>query len=519
MRKPLAILTISGVILSVSLVANVSSVRAQGLLRRLQDRVQGLEQQREGGQRPAGIAPSETDPRPGSERTNQRRPLVDALLQYGPEIFGGLENGGPVAGGAGLGRPVPVDGGASVANYEKASLGIDVLDSPPGVPGVLVAGFRKDSKADDAGLQKNDVIVSLDQTLTPKIADIASFLSQRRAGQTVTARVLRGDQMKTIRIPLLGPELPSPAVTPSDGNTVGGASTLSPQVPVPPAPMLPERDRSVQEVSSVEGQVELLPTPMNQAPVELAQNPGLERFGIFLGTGSRLRGALVEGVITGSAADLAGLKPADRVVSVNRLLTNDGAALIRQLESLPEGTRASLGVVRGDSYLIKVMTLTTEMKAVDPATGNQFGAASTQKVSGGNSPDAETGVLEGIGSMLGGLLGGAEKNNSQRPAESTPSARQKNLKTTEPVQQTAFEQKVSGQLKKILGDPPSLNDLKVRPKSDTTPKAAELGEQEQTAEQMREQIRQLQEKLRQIEQRSRTDSDSASQDAPVAKPE
>ena len=41
-----------------------------------------------------------------------------------------------------------------------ASLGIEVVESARGVPGVLVAGFSPDSRADDAGLRKNDVIVS-----------------------------------------------------------------------------------------------------------------------------------------------------------------------------------------------------------------------------------------------------------------------------------------------------------------------------------------------------------------------
>lgn len=524
MRKPLATVMISGLIFAISATSNAPSVLGQGFLKRLQDRVQSLDQQNAGAQDPPATEPADSGPRAGGQRTNQRRPLVDALLQYAPEVFGAQGNSNP----ASIGSDAERGRAAGVATQtrpngqyqnQKASLGIDVLDSAPGVPGVLVAGFRSDSKADDAGLQKNDVIVSLDQTLTPKIADMARFLSVRRAGESVTARVLRGDQMKTIRIPLLGPQQVNIPASQQGGGPVRDSSISGPPVPRPPLPRAPTprepaQQRGATEALPLSGQVESLPAPATRPSTQLSNNTGVQRYGILLGSKSRLRGALVDGVVNGSAADVAGIKPADRVVSVDGLLTHDDLAFVRQLENLPQGTLASLGVVRGDAYFIKGMTLTTEIKSGRPR--QQLNASTKQQNADQEKMETETGVLEGIGSVLGGLLGGAGKKDGKAQVEVVPQKRKDGLKPSETVQQTSFEQKVSGQLKKMVGDPPSLNGLPVKPKSKTKDNTTDSGKPEQSAAEMREEIRQLQEKLKQMEQRSQRDGEAVPNETPPA---
>ncbi|HBV63077.1 MAG TPA: hypothetical protein DEF45_08665, partial [Rhodopirellula sp.] len=146
--------------------------------------------------------------------------------------------------------------------------------------------------------------------------------------------------------------------------------------------------------------------------MRLSPSTDVQRYGILLGSGSRLRGALVDGVVNGSAADVAGIKPADRVVSVDGLLTQDNTAFVRQLSNLKQGTVASLGVVRGESFVIKGMKLTTELKSQDPALGQELHASKQQQSADGESMEAETGVLEGLGSVLGGLISGAGKGGA-----------------------------------------------------------------------------------------------------------
>jgi membrane-associated protease RseP (regulator of RpoE activity) len=527
MRQPIAKLVFFCLIVAVSLMVAETSAWAQGFLKRLQDRVQSREQENAnsrdadatdpagGGLRAAG------DPRSGDPRSGARRPLVDVLLQYGPEIFGGgSSDNQSSSGSATSGRPttnavsVPAHSVAasSVAATGKASLGIDVLDSPPGVPGVLVTGFRNDSKAGDAGLQKDDVIVSLDQTLTPKIADIARLLSQRRPGQLVTARVLRGDSMKMIQIPLLGPpqvpvapvpQPPLPRLGQSAARTVPVPATSTPET-IPTSP-LPEN----------------LPAPIPQRHSSEAM---IEQYGIIPAIQSKLRGAVVEGVIQGSTAAAAGILPADRVVSVDGLLTRDARALSRQLTSLPDQSSASLGVVREGTYLIKPMLLTTEIQSASDSAGRgQTDAASADQDSTNQHAAGENGVLEGIGSVLGGLLGGSQKKmqgspSNGSPTNGSPTAGKGGPETgpsTKPVQQSSFQQKVSGQLQRILGDPPSLNGLPVKPKSvtkDISSDEAPPRETAQTAAEMREQIRQLQEKVKRIEAEAKTQKKTAAED-------
>jgi membrane-associated protease RseP (regulator of RpoE activity)/BMFP domain-containing protein YqiC len=515
------------VILTVSLMVSVTSVSAQGFLKRLQDRVQSLEQQNANQQDANATGPARGAPQAGDPGSGARRPLVDALLQYGPGILGGANGDNQSLNGSANSASAGSISTPAVSAAGKASLGIDVLDSPPGIPGVLVTGFRKDSQADDAGLQKDDVIVSLDQTLTPKIADVARLLSQRRPGQVVTARVLRGDRMKTIQIPLLGPPLAGTSGPLQAGNVAN--SSRQPSVPVAPVPKPPSPGLG-------QSAGELVPVPSTNAPETLPGSPFLEslpapvaqrnsagamieQYGIIPRAQSKLRGAVVEGVVQGSTAAVAGILPADRVVSVDGLLTRDAQALSRQLASLPERSSASLGVVRDNAYFIKPMLLTTEIRpASNSVGGGQAGAASAAQDSATKPVGGENGVLEGIGSVLGGLLGGTQKKSEGSPSTGSPSAGTGGSKTgpnSKPVRQTSFEQKVSGQLQKILGDPPSLSGLPVTPKSktDNIPSdEAPSRETGQTAAEMREQIRQLQEKVKQMEAESTMKEKAAAED-------
>ncbi|MDB4561437.1 PDZ domain-containing protein [bacterium] len=518
MRQQIATFAMGGFIFTISAMTSASSVSGQGFLKRLQERVQSLDQQNAAGQ-------DANATEPGGSESGARRPLVDALLQYGPEIFNGQSNDGQGLSGSADDRS-RVGVGAAVTTppvyVGKASLGIDVLNSPPGVPGVLVTGFRSDSRADDAGLKKDDVIVSLDRTLTPNIADIAGVLSQRRPGQSVSARILRGDQMKTIQIPLLGSFQAGNAANQFRGSRqpVPAAPLPSPPLPSPPLPSPPLPGRSPIVASRIPSGSPVAPETLPPATTQEQplRSPVLPRlnlnahdefvdlYGIIPGTRSRLRGAVVEGVIQGSAADAAGIKPADRVVAVDGMLARDATAFTRQLKSLPEQAIVSLGIVRGDAYLIKPLTLSAEIQPLPPAdVGERAGASSESADAGEQSMEADAGVLEEIGSVLGGLLGGSRKEPVKNDPKTTPQAPREDSKTKpekQSVRQSSFEQKVSGKLKQIMGDPPSLNGLPVKPAADPAadPTATPA---KQTAAEMREQIRQLQEKLKKMQAESK----------------
>jgi serine protease Do len=63
------------------------------------------------------------------------------------------------------------------------------IQAPSSVEGAVVENVRPGSPADDAGLQRGEVIVSIDRKPTPNAADVAQQLSSIPEGQDVLVRV------------------------------------------------------------------------------------------------------------------------------------------------------------------------------------------------------------------------------------------------------------------------------------------------------------------------------------------
>ena len=535
--------------------ATTSKSSAQGLFKRLQDRVQTLDQSR-------SPDASQTKPDANPSRSEPRRPLLDKLLQNGSELFSGVDGerqASPFSPGteSWIRPPGNVFSTPGDMGNGLASLGIEVVESARGVPGVLVTGFSPDSRADDAGLRKNDVIVSLDQTLTTKIADVANFLSQRRPGQVVSARVLRGDRLITLQIPLSGrpaagvPQMPSATSLPRSNVRRFDAPDASVPgvVPLPPPPALGNVGKSTAPSAArsnapapespagdpVAAPQELLALPRPDLPNMNAIASTIEMFGIIPKAESRLRGTVVEGVVHGSAADIAGLMPADRLVAVNGFLIRNQEDLSKRLSSLAPQGRVSFGLVRGGAYLTRKMKLTTEIKEVTGVSADQVadGSAGKQENASREKTKPENGVLEGIGSVLGGLFSG-----SQRPGAVNKTEQQRKLQGglksesesgESSVRPTSFDRVASDedadtQLPALANDPPSLKEMQPTPgqlseemdrkQSKKQPVNSEKNDQEdapQTAAEMREQIRQLQKRLRMLEE------DSSGQKKPASK--
>ena len=506
-----------GLVLTTAMCIVGPSACGQGLFKRLQGRVQSLEPQ----DPPANARGAV--PEVGQPDAARRRPLLDALLQYGPEILSGEE---AARAGAGARQTVPnadplggrLPPGVTVSPKPRpqASLGVNVLESAPGIPGVLVTGFRVDSKADDAGLKKGDVIVSLDRTLTPRIADIAAFLAQRQPGQVVEARVLRGDQMTTMRVPLLGP----------DTNAKG---PQNPAHRVPPPP-LPQAGLS---------HVDLLPPPIPEPSEPLLAAVGPQQYGMIVEPTQAGRGVSIQGVVNGSSAAKAGLMPGDRVVSVDGKLAANCESLALQLQGRSQAEVVTLGVVRGSTYLIKPLKLSTVLD--DSAVQN----GPSESVA---TPEPEKGVLGGLESVLGSLLGGSSGKSSdgatqagttqagatqagatqqspfgQRndPAKGLGDASDPGAK---PVRRSSFEETAGEKIQNLKSDPPSLKALlpessKLKaladPSAGTQSKEvnSEAASGPTTAE-LREQIRKLQQQLQMLEKESGKEaaSDAKSKD-------
>lgn len=81
-----------------------------------------------------------------------------------------------------------------LAAYPDQKLGVNT--------GVIVTDFLTNSPAKSAGLQKNDIIVSLDDKKIDNMTDLISTLLKYKSGDKVSVKVIRGDQTMTFKVTL-----------------------------------------------------------------------------------------------------------------------------------------------------------------------------------------------------------------------------------------------------------------------------------------------------------------------------
>ncbi len=186
-------------------VVDVNSADAQGLFRRLQNRVQS---------RVESLAP--TAPPAQSARPDAGGPAAQRLSPIDPNqpqgsgtsrgTSGSAPQPGSRFGGSILSRAIgekPAESKVQPNAASKPSMGIQVVAATEGTPGLKVAGIRPGSRAGEAGLQKDDLIVAIDGTATPTIEAVADILRQRKVGDTLRATVVRGETAAAVMIPLL----------------------------------------------------------------------------------------------------------------------------------------------------------------------------------------------------------------------------------------------------------------------------------------------------------------------------
>jgi len=94
---------------------------------------------------------------------------------------------------------------------EKPYMGFDGQDIEPDVAkllklktktGVLVTDVRDGSPAAIAGLQKNDVVVALDDDEIDSFETLKKALGKKKPNQVVTVTVMRGDEKKKLKVAL-----------------------------------------------------------------------------------------------------------------------------------------------------------------------------------------------------------------------------------------------------------------------------------------------------------------------------
>tara|TARA_R110002049_G_scaffold305056_3_gene501107 strand:+ start:65411 stop:67243 length:1833 start_codon:yes stop_codon:yes gene_type:complete len=273
----------------------------------------------------------------------------------------------------------------------RATIGIRVLDPRPGSPDVRVVSFNEGSRAEIAGLRRGDAILAVDGAPTPNIAAIASQLSDRRPGEVVNVHVGRSGRVMVVPVEL-----------------VSASPRSVPRTTPPPSAL----SSSASQNSRLESN---RPSELGQPQVEdTASSPQQPTLGIDVEEPQGSRGALVVSVDPGSPAEQFGLQPGDRIVAVDHRFVVD----TKRLADSMKRRREPLGpmpikLVRDEELVDLVVHFDGRAPAVASAdTPAQDGS------------DGEGSILKGIGSKLGGWLGG-NQSSSKAPVQVAPPAGQR----------------------------------------------------------------------------------------------
>ncbi|MFK8114527.1 MAG: PDZ domain-containing protein [Rubripirellula sp.] len=340
----------------------------------------------------------------------------------------------------------------SEPSLNQPTLGIEVLESNNGVPGLRVVRFREHSECQQAGLKLDDVIVAVNGNSTPTVAAIAKAINGATSNQ-VRARIVRGRTTEALMLPLISKQV--------------AATTQSAKAPIT-------------ATAATGGQFDL--------GLDVEEKRGV-------------RGVIVQEVATNSPAAAAGLKPGDRVISVDGKILISQASYDREIANHGAGDEVMLQVVREGKLI------STDIKFTDP--GNIAKADAPAK-----AKQEPSSLLSGVGSALGGLFGSSKATAAQ---ETEQIEDEMAFGDDEPVKPVGYESEIQRKLDGLRKetsktDQPkkkgSLDSFLDLPTDEITELRAPTPEKDakpvadsdvDDAEAIREQIRRLNERLKKIE--------------------
>jgi len=194
------------------------------------------------------------------------------------------------------------------------------------------------------------------------------------------------------------PRPPALSTEPESANVADPFSTLPPAPTPPPtgseSALGPAANRSLDRLGMT-----VAATPLYAAPGTPARRP---------------RGAVVAETLPRSPAARAGLRPGDRVVSVDGRLVRTADDLIGELNRFEPGQTVSLHYSRDERLDVARITLATP-EAIAAAVESGEDETPKPADNGGRGRS----LLGGFGSALGGLLGGRQESPGT-PAASAP---------------------------------------------------------------------------------------------------
>lgn len=177
-------------------------------------------------------------------------------------------------------------------------------------PGILVADVTPGSPAERGGLQRGDIIVSIDGKETSRITDVTMLAASSVPGTELKLGIIRGGESKEIKV-VLGE--------------------------------YPEEIQSVRE----ERMSEALGIKVEELTPEIAKRRGL----------AMDSGLVISEVTEGSLAARAGLRKGDIILEINRTPVSTKSDFIREVEKFEPGTSNLFLIRRNDNTLYVALRL------------------------------------------------------------------------------------------------------------------------------------------------------------------
>jgi len=181
-----------------------------------------------------------------------------------------------------------------------------------GTKGAIVNQVTAGSPAEKAGLQPEDVVLSVDGRTIENNGDLSRYIASKAPGTTVRLEILRGKGRQTVNVTL---------------------GTFQEQA---------------EESAGSPGATTKLGMTLRDLTPQVAERLDLPR-----GT----KGVVVMDVETGEAAEEAGLQRGNVIVSVNGEAVEGVAAFERLIDAARKDGRARLRVRTGDGFFVAVLKL------------------------------------------------------------------------------------------------------------------------------------------------------------------
>ena len=456
-----------GVFLCVSISTTASRCDAQGLLRRLRNRiaprVQNPTPPRTTPQLPARPLPRSTVTPSNPSPTNPQQPKTAAKPATGssagsqPTVADdqGVRRASAQAKidaeksdsgtASGFGRSIlkPLDFPENQPSAEgQASLGIRGRPANPGYPAVQIVEILPHSTLGKIGLKNGDYIFAIEGVPTPQVAVLADEIRRRSPGDKVRLRVGQNGRVVDLDALLVS-------------HKVSAAG-------------------SGQPTSGIQ------PIPKQSTPLELRPAPPIQIGADLSDVGGR-RGVMVDAVASGSNAQRAGFVPGDRIVAINGKMVSDRAKLQELLSAQPDGENADVQLIRNNELVNVALDLSESLQAKDKSAAGTVGVApptESEELNGAKTAKSASGTesgksaLGGLGSMIGGFFG----SGGNKPADADKSALELPAPPSDPL---------------ALPQPPSSS-----PDSSAEPKQKEPAAIQSEIKQLRDRLRELESKLK-----------------------